>query len=762
MGMAEDHHPDTETAGSEPPSAEGLPGGVVEVELAQGLGLAEALTIGVGTMIGAGIFVLPGIIISRTGPAAVLAFLLGGAVAMLSAMSAAEVATGMPKSGGGYYFISRAMGPLWGAIIGWGSWAGLIFASAFYMVGFGEYVHTFTPIPPLFAALAVTALLVALNLVGSQAAGKAQNLTVGILIVSLVLFGIRGAFDVDLPMLFGQELMPKGLGAVAAGTATLFVTYCGFGEIASMAEEVRQPGKTLPRALLYSVAFVTVLYCVLLFVCVGQRPWGELSGSTLVADLAEDMMGRWGRGVILCGAIMAMLSATNASIMSAARISFAMGRDQLVWSWMNAVHPRFRVPHIAILATGGLITATILIQNVELLAEAAGLLHLLLYGLICVACIILRSARQEGYNPAYKVPLYPVVPVLGAVGCFTVAFFMRPVIFAGGIAVIAFAVVHYYWWGHRRTALTGAWPYSLRRGLLEPALVCVERWGARPDVMPTALVAVENPGHEPARLQLAAAIMGPRRGEVLVTNVFVTDLERQDAHQAMAGYYETIAMRNRALETAAAPLLLAGAKVRSHVPVSNSIFCGVLSAAQASGASIVFVGWPDERHSYTGALSLVGAFDEFLHAHMLVFREEGAVPASRVLALIDSSTHGDLALLCATRLANAWDCRLSVASVLPEDASDEQLAEVEAALDLRVSELARTSVRAVRAESPGAVVAAESRFADMIITGVLPGDGPRVTQTIEHLENAHGCSLVLVRASDETRSEADCAGRARR
>ena len=460
--------------------AEGLPGGVVEVELAQGLGLAEALTIGVGTMIGAGIFVLPGIIISRTGPAAVLAFLLGGAVAMLSAMSAAEVATGMPKSGGGYYFISRAMGPLWGAIIGWGSWAGLIFASAFYMVGFGEYVHTFTPIPPLFAALAVTALLWRLNW-GSSERGRLRNRLAFDRL--LVLFGIRGAFDVDLPMLFGQELMPKGLGAVAAGTATLFVTYCGFGEIASMAEEVRQPGRNLPRALLYSVAFVTALYCVLLLVCVGQRPWGELSGSTLVADLAEDMMGRWGRGVILCGAIMAMLSATNASIMSAARISFAMGRDQLVWSWMNAVHPRFRVPHIAILATGGLITATILIQNVELLAEAAGLLHLLLYGLICVACIILRAARLEGYSPAYRVPLYPLVPVLGAVGCFTVAFFMKPVIFAGGVAVIAFAVVHYYWWGRRRTALTGAWPYSLRRGLLEPALVCVERWGARPDVM---------------------------------------------------------------------------------------------------------------------------------------------------------------------------------------------------------------------------------------------------------------------------------------
>ena len=117
----------------------------VEVELAQSLGLAEAFTIGLGTMIGAGIFVLPGFIVAEVGPAAIISFALGGVIALFNAMAAAEVATGMPKSGGGYYFISRALGPLWGALLGWGSLFGLVFASAFYMVGFLSLIHISEP-----------------------------------------------------------------------------------------------------------------------------------------------------------------------------------------------------------------------------------------------------------------------------------------------------------------------------------------------------------------------------------------------------------------------------------------------------------------------------------------------------------------------------------------------------------------------------------------------------------------------------------------
>ncbi len=472
--MTDPHRLVSGTSGSDAPDT-------VEVELAQSLGLFEALTIGIGTMIGAGIFVLPGFIIAEVGPAAVLSFLLGGVIALLNAMAAAEVATGMPKSGGGYYFISRALGPLWGAVLGWGSLFGLVFASAFYMVGFGEYVHTVVHLPVAVYAIGMTVILTGLNLMGSKAAGQLQNLIVAVLIAVLLLFLGRSGGSAEPSLLFHSSFAPFGLGAIFAGTATLFVTYAGFGEIASMAEEIRNPGRNLPRALLGSVISVTILYCLILLVCVILKPWQELTGPTLVADLADELMGPLGKGAILLGAVLATVSSANASIMSASRISFAMGRDSLIWEWLNEVHERFRVPHRAIMVTGALTVLIILVGDIELLAEAAGLLHLLLYGLMSLACIILRGARPAAYQPVFRTPFFPLVPLVGALACFGVIFYMEPLTILLGIIIVAFSLGHYFFWGRRRTELKGEWPYFLRRGILEPGLDWVEKWGALPD-----------------------------------------------------------------------------------------------------------------------------------------------------------------------------------------------------------------------------------------------------------------------------------------
>ncbi|ERG92694.1 MAG: amino acid transporter [Haloquadratum walsbyi J07HQW1] len=118
-----------------------------DTELAKDLGPLAALTIGVGTMVGAGIFVLPGPAVAQAGPLAVGAFALGGIIALFTALSASELGTAMPRSGGAYYYINHALGPLFGSIAGWGNWMGLAFASAFYMTGFGEYITTFLPVP---------------------------------------------------------------------------------------------------------------------------------------------------------------------------------------------------------------------------------------------------------------------------------------------------------------------------------------------------------------------------------------------------------------------------------------------------------------------------------------------------------------------------------------------------------------------------------------------------------------------------------------
>jgi amino acid transporter len=726
------------------PADEGLAGEVDEVELAQGLGLTEALTIGVGTMIGAGIFVLPGFIIGKAGPAAVLSFALGGVIALFNAMSAAEVATGMPKSGGGYYCISRALGPLWGAIIGWGSWSGLIFASAFYAVGFGEYVATVVHVPVTVLAALMTALLVVLNLTGSRAAGQAQNWIVAALVGGLALFIGRGLIGVD-PGLLRQDFMPFGAGAVVAGTATLFVAYCGFGEIASMAEEIREPGRNLPRALLGSVVTVSVLYCLVLLICLTLRPYQQLTGPTVVADLAGNLMGSFGRMVILLCAVMATVSSANASIMSASRISFAMGRDGLISDWLNHVHPHFRVPHRAILVTGALILGIIFIGRIEVLAEAAGLLHLLLYGLISLACIVLRGARLSAYKPAYRVPLFPLIPALGALGSLGVAFFMERLTILMGLAIIVFAVGHYVVWTRKRTELRGGWPHFLRRGILEPALECAERWGAAPEDLPTAMVAVGDPAREWARLTIADAMMGSTKGRILAVNVFTAGGDDADRDALLTGYYQTIQARNATMQRLVADLASSRRSVASHVPVATSVFYGLISAAQASSANTVLVGWPEPTAQGTAEPRLLAALDRYLRAHILVFREQGPVPAGSILAVADGGIHGELATSIASQLAAAWRARLTVASLVPVGAGEAEIARAEGELELRVDRMSRAGVRAIPADSVSHL-GAEAAFYDMIVLGVPGRPGTDLPSLIAELDDVKAPSLLLVRA----------------
>lgn len=739
--MAEPQPHPPPSGGAATPSAPG----VVEVELVQSLGLLEASTIGIGTMIGAGIFVLPGFIVAAAGPAAVLSFLLGGVVALFAAMSAAEVATGMPKSGGGYYVISRAMGPLWGAVIGWGSWFGLVFATAFYAVGFGEYVRVFVPLPVGVLALGMTAALVALNLVGTRAAGQAQNLIVVVLVLVLALFIVAAAPEAQ-PTLITSDFAPFGLGAVAGGTATLFVTYCGFGEIASMAEEIRDPGRNLPRALVGSVVSVTVLYCLVVLACLAMRPYDQLQSPTLVADLAGDLMGTFGTASMLAGAVLATVSSANASIMSASRISFAMGRDEMMWPWMNVVHPRFRVPHRAVLVTGALILLVILIGDIELLAEAAGLLHLLMYGLMSVACIVLRGARPMGYRPIYRVPLYPLLPILGAGGTLFISLFISPLVMAMGVTIAALAVLHYWLWARRRTAVRGAWPFFLRRGILEPALERVERWGAPPDDLPTAIVTVRNPRREAERLALAAAIMQQSRGSVLALNIFVLRGEERLRQEVFDRYVGTIGEREEALRRTVEPITRTGVRVTSHVAPAQTVLRGIVSATEVARASLLLLGWPEPGPEGGGGIELYSDLERTVRTHLLVFREGGITPPRRVLVLVDRTSHAQLALLLAARASAAWGAELVAATVVPRDADADACAEAEADLEARIGTTVWTRVRALAAESVEEAVREAARVADLIALGVSAGGDRGLVGLMSELEPVMGRSLLLVRA----------------
>jgi APA family basic amino acid/polyamine antiporter len=419
-------------------------------ELERSIGLVGGLAIGIGTMIGAGIFVFPGLAAGRAGPAAAGSFAIGAFIALLVALPASELATAMPKSGGGYYFISRALGALPGAVVGISIWLGLVFATAFYLVGFGNYAAAVLAeagvslggtgvVVPL--ALVFGVLLTGLNLFGTENAAKLQNYVVGLLLTILVLFLSYGSLDAL--GVFGsastpERFMPFGPLPVFTTAALVFTSYLGFAQVATVAGDIKQPGRNLPLAMVGSVLAVGVLYVVTIFVATSAFGSAALSsfGETAIVEVARAFGGRFGAVAILLAGLLATISSANASILSTSRAVFAVSKDALLPRTASRMNLKYGTPHIALAMGGGPTLVLVAFGEVEVLAEVASFLHLVMYGLICVALVAMRRDEPEWYDPDFRVPAYPLVALPGAIASFGLIAFMQPTSQLIGVAIM--------------------------------------------------------------------------------------------------------------------------------------------------------------------------------------------------------------------------------------------------------------------------------------------------------------------------------------
>ena len=468
--------------------------------LERNLGFLEAMTLGGGTMIGAGIFILPGIAAEGAGPASSISFGIAGFVALLAALSLSELATGMPIAGGTYHYVNRGLGSFFGSIVGWGMWTGLMFASAFYMVGFGQYIVE--PLPffdgqaliVVFGILGL-GLILGINYYGTEESSGAQNLMIGTEFAIVLVYMILGVFFVDGSNL--ANFAPEGPSGVLATTGTVFVTFLGFEIIATVAGEVKKPGKLIPLTMVLSVVSVTILYMILMIVSTGVVPFQELGGSLVpVSDVADVILGTVGVTAIVFAAVIAAISSSNSSVLAASRVIFAMGRDNLMTNWLNVTHDRFNTPHRAILTTGAVTTLLIALglevgDIVALLAEVASFSFLVSYALVHVSLISFRRADPPEFDPDFVLPsvLYPAVPVAGVLMTGVVISQMDPVIWAVGSGIIVVGAVWYLAYARDRDVESGLLLETLRE----------------PDQPYRVVVPVANPETERGLLRLAAA-----------------------------------------------------------------------------------------------------------------------------------------------------------------------------------------------------------------------------------------------------------------
>ncbi len=427
------------------------------------LGFLEAFTIGAGTMIGAGIFIFPGIAAGRAGVAATVSFGLCAVIALLVALCVSELATAIPRSGATYYFVVEGVGEGVGAMVGIALWIGLIFASSFYLFGFGVYFQEAfqqfgvgVEIHPTGVGIAAALGLTLVNVVGTEKAGELEDYLVFTLLGLLTIFlgyGFSETLGIVGKPRVADAFAPHGVWPVFTTAALVFTAYLGFAGIANLAGEIRKPDKNLPRSMVGSVLLVATLYVLTIFVTTAVFDSTRLAelGETALTKVGAEFFGPVGAFVVLIAGLLATASSANASLLGASRSVFALADDGIFPKAASRVNESFGTPHVSILATGLPTAVVIGVGHLELLAEVASVLHLVLYGMMCVAVYSLRERSPEWYDPGFELPGHPVVPLIGAVASFGLIAFMQwtSQLVAGALLVVA---ALWYWiehhWGY--------------------------------------------------------------------------------------------------------------------------------------------------------------------------------------------------------------------------------------------------------------------------------------------------------------------------
>ena len=433
------------------------------------LGPLALTSLGVGAIIGTGIFVLTGIVAhDKTGPAIIVSFIVAGLACVFAALCYAELASMVPIAGSAYTYAYATMGELLAWIIGWDLVLEYAVGSASVAHGWSHYFQGFLQIfnitiPPLLSrapfdysletghlistgsvidlpAVIITLILTAILVKGiRESAGF--NTAMVILKVVIVLFVIIvGAFFIDTNN--WDNFAPYGWGGVSffgntvwgmvgnngaplgmiAGAAVIFYAYIGFDSVSTHAEEAKVPSKDVPKGIIYSLIICTILYVLVAFVLTGMVPYDQINIDAPVSEAFQSIGITWANFIISLGAIAGITSVLLVLLLSQPRIMLAMARDGMIpKNFFGAVHQKFKTPYKTTILTGIFVSILTGFLPLRILAELVSIGTLFAFTIVCTAVLIMRKTNPNAERP-FKAPFYPITPLLGMLICILLMF----------------------------------------------------------------------------------------------------------------------------------------------------------------------------------------------------------------------------------------------------------------------------------------------------------------------------------------------------
>ena len=435
--------------------------------LARTLGALGLTALGVGAIVGTGIFVLTGIAAAKyAGPGIVVSFVIAGIVSALAALCYAELASAVPIAGSAYTYAYATLGEFIAWVIGWDLILEYAVGAAAVSIGWSAYfsdflatsLHVTIPkalhaspfeggainLPAALIVLAISALLIR----GTSESSRVNQIVVAIKLLVVAFFIAVGAGHVN-PANW-HPFFPFGAGGVFSGASIIFFAYIGFDIVSTSAEEVRNPKRDLPRGIIGSLAICTVLYIAVSAVLTGMVPFAQLNVASPVSFALIHVGLNWAGAIIAVGAIAGLTTVLLTLLYGQSRIFFAMSRDGMLPALFSRVHPRFRTPYLSQALIGVVVAALAALTPIDVVAELVNIGTLAAFILVSIGVVLLRR-REPRLQRGFRVPALPWIPLLSIAGCLVLIAKLPGLTILRFIVWLAIGLVVYAAYGRRHS-----------------------------------------------------------------------------------------------------------------------------------------------------------------------------------------------------------------------------------------------------------------------------------------------------------------------
>ncbi|MEA4958483.1 MAG: amino acid permease [Anaerolineaceae bacterium] len=707
------------------------------------LNLLQVIMLGTAGTLGSGIFVLTGHAAAVAGPATILAIVIGGILSFSIAFNYCELATTYPETGGAMTYVREAWGKgLIAFLVGSMDCISSTFYTALSAVGFAYSLSVFFPaIPIVPVAIAAIIVFVILNILGVTKVGNFQMVLGAILLFAFAVYIIAGF---TMPNGFHpQTLFPNGrmfessgffpnLAIIMRTIALIYAAYVGFEVIADDAEEIRNPSKNIPIAIMVSLALITIVYSLTVTVALGTTPWQQLAGSeTALSDTIKVFFPGLGVTIIAIAGMVGALTSINSSMLSATRESFTLSRDG-AWPAMLSRLNRVRVPFFAIIMIGVVSILVTAIGAVNFLSYITSAGYLFVLFLSNMAMIRLRKKYPYIHRP-YKVPLFPLTPLLASLTCLIVIVFSEWKALLFTVGVLALFSMYYY----GRIGVE-AWKSEHTRSL-SPGRYRL-------------LVPVDQRAQLDNVVQLAASVAEAKPD----TNLCLLQVIREQETENEQGRQEISRTRQYLLEKFIHYAVKRNVPLYSKTVNADTQADGIIEEIRnENNVRMVMFKWPENKEEQPEFEAMIQRLSKGGVVNFAVLYDRGISQLEDILVPVGGGYHSKMAVRLAENLASVNDGHVDYLRVVPneieEDAYEDQMAFLQEVVMTELGNIpGDVGMHITRGDDAANAIIDEvhQRDYDLVIIGSYEGDRmdePIFGNLVDRVRRGSSCSVLVVR-----------------